>query len=234
MPAQCFPFAQGRRLRVTAIDACGAAVEDNDCARVVSKGFVQVSVGSETITGTSIRPLNAAGELCYQLRAPDVFTNHTLSIEFCEVDPSLMGLVTHSNPVYDYDGLTVVGFQTLEGVKVGGYALEVWMGVPGVDCPPDSVNPVDSLGYVLFPFIIPGPLGDFTIANDAINFTVAGYTKGNGAWGTGPYDVVAQDVANLAGPLIDPLPSDAHAHLQWTSVPAPDEFCGCQPLIGSS
>lgn len=232
MPAQCFPFAQGRRLRVTALDSCGNPITNDDCARVVSKGFVQVSVSSETITGTSIQPLNAAGELCYQLRAPDVFTNHTLSIEFCEVDPTLISLVTNANQVFDYDE-TVVGFQTLEGTKVGGYALEVWMGVPGQDCPPASANPVDSLGYVLFPFVIPGPLGDFTIQNDAINFTVTGYTRGNGAWGKGPYDVVAQDAMNVAGPLIDDLPSNAHAHLQWTSIPAPEPFCGCEPIVPS-
>lgn len=231
MATQCFPFAQGRRLRVTKIDACGNPIDD-DCAQVVSGGFVQVSVSSETITGTSIQPLNAAGELCYRLRAPDVFTGHNLSIEFCEVDPSLMAMVTNANQVVDWND-DIVGFQTVEGSSPTNYALEVWMGVPGVDCPEESANPVDSLGYVLFPFIIPGALGDFTIANDAINFTVAGYTKGSGGWGVGPYDVVAQDAINTAGPLIDPVPSDVHAHLQWTSVPAPDAECGCQPLTAS-
>jgi hypothetical protein len=231
MPTQCFPFAQGRRLRVTALDNCGNPSSD-ECAQVVSSGFVQVSVSSNTITGTSIQPLNAAGQLCYRLQAPDVFTGHNLSIEFCEVDPSLMGLVTLSNPVLDY-AEDIVGFQTVAGSHPSGYALEVWMGVPGVDCPPEGENPVDSLGYVLFPFIIPGALGDFTIGNDAINFTVSGYTKGNGNWGVGPYDVVAEDAANVAGPLLEAVPSDVHAHLQWTSIPAPDAECGCQPVIPS-
>lgn len=232
MPTQCFPFAQGRRLRVTALDNCGNPLADDPCAQVVSKGFVQISVSSETITGTSIQPLNAGGELCYRLRAPDVFVGHNLSIEFCEVDPSLFGLTVNSNMVEDWNE-DIVGFQTVEGSKIGGYALEVWMGVPGVDCPPVEENPVDSLGYVLFPFIIPGALGDFTIGNAEINFTVAGYTRGNGNWGEGPYDVVAQDATNLAGPLIDAVPGDVHAHLQWTSIPAPEPFCGCEPLTPS-
>lgn len=233
MPTQCFPFAQGRRLRVTKLDSCGNPETSDICGQVVSKGFVQVSVSSNTITGTSIQPQNAAGELCYRLQAPDVFTGHNLSIEFCEVDPSLMGLVTLSNPVLDYAN-DIVGFQTVAGSHAAGYALEVWMGVPGVECPPEDVNPVDSLGYVLFPFIIPGALGDFTIANDAVNFTVAGYTKSNVNWGVGPYDVVAQGITNIAGPLIDPIPADVHAHLQWTSIPAPIEFCGCDQIIPSS
>ena len=231
MPTQCFPFAQGRRLRVTALDNCGNPT-DAECGQVVSGGFVQVSVSSNTITGTSIQPLNAAGQLCYRLQAPDVFTGHNLTIEFCEVDPSLMGLVTLSNPVLDY-AEDIVGFQTVAGSHPSGYALEVWMGVPGVDCPPEGVNPVDSLGYVLFPFIIPGALGDFTIGNDAINFSVSGYTKGNGNWGVGPYDVVAEDAANVAGPLLEAVPSDVHAHLQWTSIPAPDAECGCGPVVPS-
>lgn len=226
MAAQCFPFAQGRRLRVTKLDECGNYDPEDPCGVVVSKGFVQVSVSSNTITGTTIQPLNASGELCYRLQAPDVFTGHNLTIEFCEVDPTLFSLVTLSNQVQDYAG-DIVGFQTVEGSHPAGYALEVWMGVPGVDCPPAGANPVASLGYVLFPFIIPGALGDFTIGNDSINFTVAGYTRGNANWAAGPYDVVAQDAANAPGPLLDPIPGDVHAHLQWTSVPAPDPFCGC-------
>ncbi len=232
MATQCVPFAQGRRLRVTKLDNCGNPETTDPCGQVVSSGFVQVSVGSETIAGTSIEPLNASGDLCYQVKSPDQFARHTVEIEFCEVDPSLMGMVTKANLVYDWNG-DIVGYQTVEGAADFGYALEVWMGVPGVDCPPQGVNPVDSLGYVLFPFIVPGPLGDFTVSNAAINFTVSGFTKGNGNWGQGPYDVVAQDVANAAGPLIDPLPSNVHAHLQWTSVPAPDAFCGCEEIIPS-
>lgn len=231
--AQCLPFAQGRRLRVTKLDNCGNPDTTDPCAQVVSSGFIQVSVSSEVVTGTSIEPLNASGELCYQVRSPDQFARHTLSIDFCEVDPTLLSMVVNANQVEGYDG-TVVGFQTVQGSPAGGYALEVWMGVPGIDCPEQGDNPVDSLGYVLFPFIIPGALGDFTIANDAVTFTVAGFTKGNGNWGTGPYDVVAQDAANLAGPLLEALPSDVHAHLQWTSIPAPDAFCGCEEVVPSS
>ncbi len=217
---------------MTKLDNCGNPEYEDLCSRVVSKGFVQVSVSSNTITGTSIQPQNAAGELCYRLQAPDVFTGHNLSIEFCEVDPSLMAMVTNASTVEDWNN-DIVGFRTLEGSAPGGYALEIWMGVPGVECPPEDVNPVDSLGYVLFPFIIPGALGDFTIANDAVNFTVAGYTKGNANWGVGPYDVVATDAINTPGPLIDPVTSDVHAHLQWTSVPAPTEFCGCEQVVPS-
>lgn len=233
MATQCFPFAQGRRLRVTKLDNCGNIQSDDPCARVVSKGFVQVGVASNTITGTSIQPLNAAGELCYRLQAPDIFTGHNLTLEFCEVDPSLFGLTTLSNSVLDWND-DIVGFETVEGSHPAGYALEVWMGVPGVECPEETDFPVDSLGYVLFPFIIPGALGDFTIANDAINFTVAGYTRSNPNWGVGPYDVVAQDALNTPGPLIDPITAGVHAHLQWTSVPAPTEFCGCDSIVPSS
>lgn len=226
--AQCFPFAQGRRLRVTRLDNCGNPSTD-PCAQVVSSGFVSVSVDSETEDGTAIQPMNANGELCYQIRSVDQFLRHTLEIEFCEVDPTLFQMVTHSNPVEDYAG-DEVGFQTLQGGATVGYALEVWMGVPGQECPPESENPTDSLGYVLFPWVMPGALGDFEIQNDAINFTVAGFTKSGSPWGAGPYDVVAQDVENVAGPLITPITSLVHAHLQWTTVPAPEPFCGCIAL----
>jgi hypothetical protein len=233
MTAQCVPFAQGRRLRVTKLNNCGVPDDEDTCARVVSSGFVQVSASSDVVNGTNIEPLNANGDLCYQLRSPDIFTRHQLQIEFCEVDPTLFSMVVNANQVVDWND-DVVGFQTVQGAATSFYALEVWMGVPGVDCPEQTGDfAVDSLGYVLFPLIVPGALGDFKIANDRINFTVSGFTRGNGNWGQGPYDVVAQDALNTPGPLIDALPSDVHAHLQYTTVPAPDAFCGCEPLSDS-
>lgn len=219
--AQCFSFAQGRRMRLSQLDDCGNPTG----LYVVSKGFVTVTVTSESEDGTAIQPMNANGELCYQLRSVDQFLRHTLEIEFCEVDPTLFQMATHSNPVVDYDG-DEVGFQTLQGGAEVGYALEVWMGIPGQECPPSGLNPVASLGYVLFPWVMPGALGDFTIGNDAINFTVAGFTRSGSPWDVGPYDVVAQDSDNTAGPLITPITSDVHAHLQWTTIPAPEQFCG--------
>lgn len=230
--ATCFPLAQGRRMRLTVLDNCGNPETTDPCGMAVSEGFIQVSVSSASQTGVSISPVNAGGNLCYYLRAPDIFLGHELSIEFCEVNPALIAMATNSNVVYDYDG-KIVGLQTVQGAAQKAYALEVWMGVPGEDCPPAGENPIDSLGYVLFPMIVPGIIGDWTIANDAINFTVGGFTRGNGAWGTGPYDVVAEDAQNTPGPLLAPVPNDVHAHLQWTSIPAPDAFCGCEEIIPS-
>jgi hypothetical protein len=218
---KCMPFAQGRRLRVTELDACG-----NPNGRfVVSSGFISVALSSESVTGTTIEPVNANGDLCYSLRSKDQFTRHTAEIEFCEVDPTLFNLVTNAELVEDWQG-DETGFQTLEGAAATNYALEVWMGVPGEECPPDSENPADSLGYLLLPWMNPGVLGDFTVANDAINFTVGGFTKSGSPWDVGPYDVLAQDALNTAGPLITPVHARAHAYLTWTSIPAPDPFCG--------
>lgn len=219
--ARCFNLAQGRRLRVSEIDNCGNPTG----LYVVSEGFVSVAASSEMVSGTTIEPVNANGKLCYQVRSKDQFTRHTLEIEFCEVDPTLLAMTTNASIVEDWGG-DETGFQTIQGEAPNNYALEVWAGVPGEECPPESENPADSLGYVLFAWINPGVLGDFTIQNDAINFTVSGFTSSGSPWGTGPYDVVAQDAINTAGPLITPYSNQAHAYLTWTSVPAPDAFCG--------
>lgn len=231
--ATCFPLAQGRRARVTALDNCGNPQTTFPCGQAVTEGFVSIGVSSDSEPGASIKPVNAGGNLCYYLRAPDIFLGHTLAIEFCEVNPALLSMVVNANVVYDFDG-NIVGIQTVQGAAQAFYALEVWMGVPGQDCPPAGDNPVDSLGYVLFPLIVPGVLGDWTIANDAINFKVSGFTRGNGAWGVGPYDVVATNAENVAGPLLEPVPNDVHAHMQYTTIPAPDAFCGCEEIVPSS
>lgn len=218
---KCVSFAQGRRLRMSQIDRCGNPTG----LYVVSKGFVSIAVSSESVAGTTIEPVNANGELCYSFRSKDQFTRHTVELEFCEVDPTLMGMATYTEPVEDWEG-EVTGFQTLEGAAELNYALEVWMGVPGEECPPEGANPVDSLGYVLLPWLNPGVLGDYTIGNDAINFTVSAFTTAGSPWGVGPYDVLAQDADNTPGPLITPVHELAHAYLTWTSIPAPDPFCG--------
>lgn len=222
---QCFPLAQGRRMRVTRVDNCGNLVT-GACSQVTSSGFVSVGISSDVQDGTAINPLNANGDLCYQIRSKDQFLRHTLEMEFCEVDPDLFGLVTNVNSVEDFNEETV-GIQTLEGAAEFGYALEVWMGVPGQECPDEGEA---SLGYLLLPWVAPGVLGDFTVQNDAINLTVGGFTQSGGNWGVGPYDVVPTDAMHTPGPLLDPIGPLVHAHLQWTSVAAPDAVCGCQAV----
>ena len=69
--------------------------------------------------------------------------------------------------------------------------MEVWSQVPAAVCEAGSEG---SYGYFLVPFVKGGIIGDFTIANDVVNFTLSGAkSKDGSAWGVGPYDVTRDE-----------------------------------------
>lgn len=221
---KCFSLVRGRSLRVTKTDGCGAPVLGE--SQVVSDGFVSVALTANTDEGTTISVQNAAGKTCILDEPCPTFTGYSVEVQFCEVDPALFSLMSGQSPVEDADGGTV-GFRVNSGVDAcgSGFALELWSQVPAGACDPDTG---ESYGYFLIPFLRGGVLGDFTVANDAINFTLSGATSRDGStWGTGPYDVVDNGAGATfdAGPLLEPIDPKDHLHMQLTTVPPPDASC---------
>jgi len=107
-----------------------------------------------------------------------------------------------------------------------GFALEVWSGVPGVACS----GAAGAFGYLLLPFLQGGVIGDFTIENAAVTFTVTGATTkdGNG-WGVGPHKVMP-DAAGAPAVLPNPLDPDDHLVVLFTTIAPPAETDGCVDL----
>ena len=222
-----FPIVRGKMLRVTRLDDCGNPPDPQDeCALVVTKGFISVGLSSDTEDGTDITQQNADGDLCVVDKSRDQFKRWDVEAEFCDVDPSLLSLVSNVNLETDWDD-NVVGVRSYQGAPQGAFALEVWAGVPGADCIPGEPS---RYGYLLLPFVIPGVLGDITIENDAATFTIGGHTRGAGGWGVGPYDVVPTDAENTAGPLSTPLDSVEHHLMRFTTIAPPEAEEGCQAM----
>lgn len=225
MATTCFSVVRGKRVRVTEVDACGAPVFGGSYA--VSEGFIQVALSSELETGDEYVQKNADGKLCINERAPDNLKRLNVTIDWCEVDPDIIALITR-NPV-ELDGETdVVGFRIQEGVADKTWALEVWTGLGGDKCGPDG----ELFGYMLLPLVTGSTLGDITIANAAATFQTMGYTQGHSQWGVGPWDVVGSP--DNPGPLDEPIGATDHALLRVTSVPPPDATCGAQTLTSPS
>jgi len=107
--------------------------------------------------------------------------------------------------------------------------LEMWSNVPAAACEPGQGQ---QYGYFLIPFLKGGVLGDFTVGNDAVNFTLSGANSkdGNG-WGVGPYDVVLDDTG-LESELHEALLPNDHLLMQLTQVAPPDtdDACGAGEL----
>ncbi len=234
MSTICFPLVGGRAMRATRLDACGRP-QYGDCAQVVTDGFVSIAASANVDDGDEISVVNANGKRCVSQPAKPTITSIGLEITFCEVDPDLYALVTGQSVVYDAMSGDAVGFRVNTSISPGdvGWALEVWSNVPGVACAPDSdpdAAPAGVYGYLLYPFLQGGVLGDYTIENAAVSFVVQNaVTKSGGQWGKGPYDVVMQ-AGGTAGKLIETIDKDDHFHVQLTEVAPPEPHCGCIPL----
>lgn len=224
--AKCFSLVRGRALRVTRLDGCGGVILGADSA-VVTDGFITVGLTAQTDEGTAISIPNAAGRICILDEPAPQFTGYAVEIALCGVNPDLIALMTGQSQVLDADDLAV-GFRMNSKINAddSGFALEMWSNVPAGACDPAAGT---SYGYFLIPFLKGGVIGDFTIANDAVNFTLTGArSKDGNAWGVGPYNVVDAGVGavNTPSALLDGLDEDDHLHMQLTTI-APPSTDGC-------
>lgn len=228
MTSQCFSLVRGRALRVTRLDGCGRVLLGAD-AQVTTEGFISVGFTANTEEGETISVTNAAGKVCILDEPSPSFTGYSLEVAFCGVDPELFSLMTGQKVVLNAEGTDAIGFRMNSGINLGekGFALELWSSVPVAAC---DASGGASYGYFLVPFIQGGVLGDFTVENGAINFTLTGATSKDGnEWGVGPYDVV-RDADAAAGPLLEPLDGKDHLHMQLTTVAPPAPTCGAAEL----
>jgi hypothetical protein len=216
-------------LRATALDGCGRP-KNAACSSIVTEGFISVAFTANTDTGTEISVTNAAGKVCIRDTPCPTFTGYTVEITFCEVNPDLYAMLSGQGSVFDSTG-TGVGFRVNSDISAcdSGVALELWSSVPSVTCDPDDASAAGSYGYILVPFLQGGVLGDFTLENDAVSFTITGAaTKTGSGWGVGPYDVVSD--GSTASPLLNPITNGDHLHVQYTTVAPPTASCDCVSL----
>ena len=221
--ANSFPLVRGRTMRVTKTDGCCAPAPGPD-NMIVTEGFVSVALTANINQPEEIIITNANGKTCVRDPGCPEFQGYGVEITFCEVSPCLFSIVTGQPSVVDGNG-EIVGFRMNSSISVcdSGFALEVWMGVPGVAC----TGAAGGFGYLLLPCLQGGVIGDFTIENAAITFSVTGAnTKDGNGWGSGPYDVV-DDGSGTAGPLPSPLDPDDHLYVSFTTVAPPTETDGC-------
>lgn len=225
MATHCFIPLLGKRIRVTPLDSCGAVPDDAEY--VSTDGFTTVTLSSEVEDGTEIIVRKANGALCVNERMADTFKRFTVEIEFCGVNPSLLGIVSNAKPYEDSTG-DVIGFTVPEGEIAKWFAFELWTGLSGAVCAPGAES---AGGYLLLPFVVAGVLGDIEIGGeDAITFSLSGaYTKGGNNWGQGPYNVVLDEAGTPSqiDPGVDPFD---HLLMIDTALAPPPEACDPSPV----
>lgn len=217
---------QGRVLRATLIDECGAPVA-GACGYAVSKCFVSVAMSDNVEDGDEFKSKSADGTFCVNERSRPQLNWIESVITVNRVDPEFVSLLTGSPVVYDGDGVAV-GFQTtVSNYATASFALELWTNTAK---DPDSTACAGGssalYGYFLMPWLVEGVLGDTTIESGVANFVVNARTQSGNDWGHGPWDVVKTSLG-VANPLLSPLDSDVHRHMQWTELAPPSVTNGC-------
>lgn len=230
MASHCMIPMLGKRIRVTELDECGAVVLGT-ARSVVTDGFINVTISSETEDGTEILVRNAAGNICVNEKLADSFKRLTLEIEFCGVNPDLLSIVSNAEPYEDYAG-DVAGFTVPEGEMNKRFSFELWTGLAGQACLPGQTG--EASGYLLLPFVQAGVLGDITIdGENQATFSITGaYTKGGNVWGVGPFDVVYDDATPTPAASKLPTALDPFDHMLLidTAVTPPPVACDAVPV----
>lgn len=224
-------FLRGKRMRATLVDAAGRPVV-GDSSVVTTAGFITVGMTANTEEGEGINVTNANGESCIVEPGVPTFNGVTVEAEFCEVDFALFEILTGQEVVLDADG-KAIGITESTAVDLSDvhFALELWMGASSDDEP--AAGSQGYYGYVLMPNLGGGVLGDITIENGAITFTISGMATRNGSsWGAGPYKV--ELVGGVPAVLSTPMKSRDHRRIMVVEVAPPTVYSGATPLLDST
>jgi hypothetical protein len=125
MATTCFKPINGIRARFTRLSECGAPVV-GPCSTVVTKEFTTFTFSPEIEESEEISVKSADGSLCLYVPSKPSLKYLGVSFTLCNVDPSILEIVTGSVAVSDSED-NVVGFRgRTNGPTQANFALEVW------------------------------------------------------------------------------------------------------------
>lgn len=223
---------RGRSARVTRLDNCGRVVA-GEYNQAVTEGIVTAAFTANTVDTEEINVPNFAGKRCVYEPSVTELAGYGLVLTFCNVDFEFFEILTKQTLVLNAVG-EVVGLEVDTALdKEEGFALETWTGSQGGDvC--DDPNAQGEYGYLLLPRLEGGVVGDFTVENGAVNFTVTGAnTREGNQWGSGPYAVEMDELGD-AGPLFQPVSRTAALRMMVTTVAPPTDAVGARPVLDAT
>lgn len=234
MSSRCYTPWKVPTVRATLLNSCGAAVTGT-CSTVVSNGIISVAMTKEYEDRQEFFVKNGNGDFCVRETNAPVLKWINLEITFCNVDPELVNIMSAEPLVADdADSPVNTGYSTQEGSAASAnFAFETWTRISGTGIPCTGTNQVE-YGYVLFPWVAEGTIGDMTFQNDTVSFILNARTKSSSLWGVGPYFVDLSDATatlNNEIKLLTPILSTQHHRMFLTRKAPPTAACGCVPLF---
>jgi hypothetical protein len=190
---------------------------------VVSDGIISIAMTKNYEDRQEFFVKNGDGTFCVKETNPPILKWINLVITLCNVDPDIVNLMA-AEPLYSDSASTKVGFSTEENTTQSvNFALEGWTRLSGTGTICTGGTP---FGYVIFPWVIEGTVGDMTFENGVVNFTINARTRSNSLWGVGPYNV-ALNSGGTPIPMLTPIGSLQHHRMFVTQLAPPAAACGC-------
>lgn len=230
MPSYCFKPIRVPKVRATLLDACGSPVT-GECSTIVTSGIVTIEQTAELQDRDEFYEKNADGEFCTEDDVPPILKWYNLTITFCEVDPEMVYFVNRQTLVMsDADTPVAIGNISSQGdIASVNFAFEAWTRLANQSDCADGVR----YGYILWPWVVEGTMGDVTYQNGTANFVVNARTRRQSLWGVGPYDVYESEATATLGdplPLLTPVGAQEHRRMFVTKLAPPAAACGCVAL----
>lgn len=194
---QCAAPILGTILRVIKLNSCGVPVTGASSAQIVMDGFTQVQDAPQYDIGDRKITRLANGSLCHNYKLPDVFTNDTLTIDFCVWHPGLIVNTVGGRLLTATASPTGTGVAYGEGLTQAHWSLELWQGIDGAgSC--DPVTGAARYFYHAWPHLTNAKRGQNTMGNDPTTFQLIADTMAASAlWTAGNSWLGAGQVAAL-------------------------------------
>jgi hypothetical protein len=229
MSSITYPSIGLHTVRVTKLDLCGVPAWGDDTQQV-SDGFVSIQITANYTDIAAKEITNGRGRKCVKRPADAEPDDLTATATFCQVDPALYSAMSGAPEVVDAQTGDVIGFDFDTSVlpSMVRWAMEGWTEAFDVlDCDdPDEIP----YGYFVWPSFNGGRVGDYTLEDSAVTFSITdAHTLGGAGWGFGPY-LVTRDDAGDPSVLIDALTKFKHERRFRTTVAPPAITDGFVPL----
>jgi hypothetical protein len=220
MPTKCFGFLKAKVMRVTRLDADGVPVV-GAASTVVSSGFVRIALNMEYEDGQEFVQKNAWGDFCVNEQDDDRLKRITPTIDFCNVDPDLVEMVTGARLILD--GANAVGFALGEAAPTGRFALEAWSKVAGSS----------EWVYWNLPSLGAGRVGNITLEGATGTFSMSARSAGapDGVWSAGATPATTGAPYDLSYlPANETIEAGEHIATAVTASAPPAASCGAVAL----
>lgn len=208
---------------------------------MVSDSFITLNLTAELEEPDEFTVKLANGKLCINEIGCATLKRYTVEVTLCNADPDLFEIMGGVAKVLDYAG-DVVGYSIDQNLgQCGKFSLEFWTKVPQNQCL--DASGLTQYVYWLLPCLQNGRVGDVTIENGPLEFSFTADAIPSSAWGVGPFDVVATNASNVAGPLLASIGCATALHVQTTTIGPPceadptcvtgttdDEDCGAKAM----